>query len=53
MTQENRESMQRAIGMIEGAMFGASERVRDALSLAVDYLENILKEDKEEGGIVD
>lgn len=47
MTPENRESMNRAIGMIEGAMFGASERVRDVLSLAADYLENILKEDKE------
>ena len=47
MTQNNRETMQRAIGVIEGALYGASERVQDALALAVELLDAVLN-DKEE-----
>lgn len=48
MTQNNRESMQRAIGIIEGASYGASTRLQDALITAVEMLDAILN-DKEEG----
>ena len=42
MTQENRETMQRAVGIIEGAMYGASERVQDALALATELIDSVL-----------
>lgn len=42
MTQENRETIQRALGIIEGAMYGASERVQDALALATEMLDSVL-----------
>lgn len=45
MEQENMETMQRAIGIIEGCMYGASERVQHALSLAMEMLCEVL--DKE------
>jgi hypothetical protein len=48
MTRNNRESMQRAIGIIEGVSWGASQRVIDALSTAAEILDAILN-DKEEG----
>lgn len=47
MTQNNRETMQRALGIIEGASFGANSRVQDALALACDMLDSVLN-DKEE-----
>ncbi len=48
MKLNNRETMQRAIGIIEGASWGASQRVIDALSVATEMLDAILN-DKEEG----
>jgi hypothetical protein len=42
MTQENRETMQRALGIIEGTMYGASERVQDALALATELIDSVL-----------
>ena len=48
MTAENRETMQRAIGIIEGASYGASQRVQEALVLAEEMLEAVLE--KEEQG---
>lgn len=42
MTQENRETMQRALGIIEGTMYGASERVRDALALATELIDSVM-----------
>ena len=47
MKRDNRETMQRAIGIIEGVSWGASQRVIDALSVAMDMLDAILN-DKEE-----
>lgn len=47
MKQDNRETMQRAIGIIEGVSWGASQRVIDALSAAAEMLDAILN-DKEE-----
>ena len=48
MTKDNRETMQRAIGIIEGASYGASTRMQDALITAVEMLDKVLN-DKEEG----
>lgn len=42
MTQKNRETMQRALGVIEGTMYGASERVRDALALATELIDSVM-----------
>lgn len=42
MTQENRETMQRAMGIIEGVSFGASTRVQDALGCVIDMLDSVL-----------
>lgn len=43
MTQENRETMQRAIGTLEGAYCCASPKVQEALLCACEMLEAILK----------
>ena len=49
MKQSNRETLQRAIGIIEGASYGASERVQDALTLAAELLDAVLiDEEKQE-----
>ena len=42
MTQDNRERLQRAVGIIEGASYGANSKVQDALALACDIIDNIL-----------
>lgn len=46
MTSETRETIQRALGIIEGASYGAKEWVQDALALAVGMIEELLKEDE-------
>ena len=48
MKLDNRETMQRAIGIIEGASWGAPQRIIDALSVATEMLDAILN-DTEEG----
>lgn len=48
MKQTNRETLQRAIGIVEGTSYGANQRVQDALIIAVEMLDAILN-DKEEG----
>ena len=48
MTQNNRENLQRAIGIIEGASFGASPKVQDALALACEILDSIADDEAEE-----
>ncbi|MBO4979443.1 MAG: hypothetical protein J6D16_03455 [Clostridia bacterium] len=45
MKPENREMIQRAIGIIEGASWGANARVQDALAVAVEMLDGVLKEE--------
>lgn len=49
MTQENRETMERAIGIIEGASYGASQRVQDALELACEILCEVLRKEERDG----
>ena len=46
MTHENRETLQRALGIIEGASYGASARVQDALSTAREMIIFVLKEEE-------
>lgn len=46
MTAENRETLQRALGILEGASYGASERVQNAIYGAVEMIDIVL--DKEE-----
>ena len=48
MKQRNREKLQRAIGIIEGASFSASEKVQDALALASDILDAILTDEEKQ-----
>jgi hypothetical protein len=47
MTQNNRETLQRAIGIIEGISYAASTRVQDALAIACDMLDSVLKDEEE------
>lgn len=46
MTKENRETMHRALGILEGAAFGAAERIGDAIALAVDMIDKVLEEEE-------
>lgn len=48
MKLDNRETMQRAIGIIEGVSWGASQRVIDALSVATEMLDAVLNDKDEE-----
>lgn len=47
MTQENRETMQRAMGIIDGVSFCASTRVQDALALATEMIDSVMKSEVE------
>ena len=46
MTLKNRETMQRALGIIEGASYGTNARVQDALALAVELLDSVLNDEE-------
>jgi hypothetical protein len=48
MTSENRETMQRAIGIIEGASYMVKQAVQEALMLAVEILDEVLKGESNE-----
>jgi hypothetical protein len=48
MKVTNRETLQRAVGIIEGASWSASTKVQEALCTAVEMIDAILN-DKEEG----
>ena len=47
MTAEQREILQRAIGIIEAISYVAGVDAGDALSNAVEMLDSILEEDKD------
>ncbi len=47
MKAENREAMERAIGIIEGASICASSRVQVALEWACEILNEVLKEERD------
>lgn len=46
MKQNNRETMQRAVGIIEGASYGANQRVQDALITAVEMIDVVLNDEE-------
>jgi len=46
MTQEQRETIQRAIGMIEGLSFVVKSPISDALACATDILDSVLEKEK-------
>lgn len=48
MTHENREKLSRAIGVIEGAAYCASPKVLNALSIALDMLEEVLEKEEKQ-----
>ena len=48
MKQKNIETIQRALGIIEGTSFGVKDCVANALELAVEMIDNALK-DEEDG----
>ncbi len=47
MKATNRENLCRAVGIIEGASYGAAQRVIDAIDLAVNLIDSILDDDEE------
>ena len=47
MTQENREKMQRAIGMIEGLSWNAEGLTSEGLSDVCEILDEVLKSESE------
>ncbi len=49
MSNENRETIQRALGILEGVGFCADTRVQDAIDLVVNMISEVLdKEAKDE-----
>ena len=48
MTRNNRETLQRALGIIEGASYSANEKVQDALVTAVEMIDSVLNDKEEE-----
>lgn len=50
MTPDNRETMQRALGILEGVYFGAPERVRDAICTAVEMIDTVLSKEGQSDG---
>ena len=47
MTQENRETMQRALGIIDGVSLVAPKEMRFALGTAVEMLDAVMKSEGE------
>lgn len=45
MTQENREALSKAIGMLESLTWVVKSNVAEALTLAVEVLEEVLKKE--------
>jgi hypothetical protein len=48
MKQKNRETMERAIGFVEGLSWAGDEKVGNALVVLCEMLEGILKDEVEE-----
>lgn len=48
MKRNNRETLQRAIGIIEGASYSAKSNVQDALATALEMLDDVLDDETAE-----
>lgn len=46
LTQTDRETIQRALGMIEGIAYKVSGEASSALAVAVDMIDGVLNRDK-------
>ena len=46
LTQADRETIQRALGMIEGIAYKVSGEAASALAVAVDMIDGVLNSDK-------
>lgn len=51
MTPENRETIQRAIGIIEGVAFTSTEATQEALFAATEMLDSVLNDKEKENQI--
>ena len=47
MKTENIITLNRALGILEGVSFGASESVRDAIACACDMIDEVLDKERE------
>lgn len=46
MNPINRENMQRAVGIVEGVAFVSSKELQEALFIAAEMLNDVLKEEE-------
>ncbi len=46
MIQNDRETMQRAVGILEGAYYSATGKIREAIAAAIEMFEAILNEEE-------
>ena len=49
MKATNREILCRAVGILEGASYGAAERVIEAISIACELIDSVIDDDEEDG----
>lgn len=50
MTDENRATMERAIGIIEGISYGVEEPIRDGLITVCEILDEVLRKEQNNDG---
>lgn len=50
MTGENKLTMERAIGIIEGLSYGVEEPIRDALITVCEMLDEVLRKEQNNDG---
>lgn len=48
MKAVNREVLNRAVGIIEGASYCAAQRVTDALALALELIDSVIRDEQME-----
>lgn len=48
MTQKNRETMERAIGIIEGVAWVSEEKINNPLITVCEMLDTVLKDEEKE-----
>ena len=50
MTLENRMTMERAIGILEGVSYGVEERIQNALLTVCEMLDEVLRKEQNNDG---
>lgn len=51
MKKENRETMERAMGIVDGISFVVEEKPAEALITALEMMELVMKKEDEDGNI--